>query len=213
MGPSGDPLCQILDQLERSIEQAVPMSDANIDPTCRVLDQLEDSIDHCGPGRDAVIEELDDLLGDLEYEIEQQDPVRPRAAPTRPGAAPLPKDESLHQGSGKEQERRPIPEPPRRPEALRKELTPLRQYPESVHRMTGQNTGIRGLGSELAWYCNMHRNWVAADECDSCSDFERADHTTEDEDEERCRHSFFDEFDDETESVEEILDSDSEADE
>jgi hypothetical protein len=55
--------------------------------------------------------------------------------------------------------------------------------------MTTHNTGVRSFGRELAWYCNMRREWVPTEERDSCSDLERPDSTEEHEEQERCRHS------------------------
>ena len=60
----------------------------------------------------------------------------------------------------------------------------------------GGGTGILGGGPEMKGYCHLREEWVRADDCASCSDFEREEEQSGDQ-EDRCRHMHADSAEDE----------------
>jgi len=210
-GIPGDPLCQMLGNLETSIERQVSRSNMYTDPLGRALDEVEASIERHDYVRNPVTEELYEVLCDLEYKIEHQPPMPADPKPVLQEDASLPEQKSFPQVTGNE-ERRPLIPSLSRHETTNREPSSSRQYPGPTYRITGQNTGIRNTGHEITWYCNVHREWVSPDECDSCDDFEEADFA-DDEGNVRCRHSFPDASNGQDKNVNENSDSDEPTDE
>ena len=212
VGISGDAFCHMLDKLEISMKQPVPIWTKYADPLCRALDEVEASVEQHNQGTELVTEELYEMISKLEYEIEHQPPVEPKTGQELPKEAPPNRQDNFSQMQINKQPQL-IPPPSQKQETIRRDMSSPKQYREPTYRMTGQYTGIRNLGNEFVWYCNMHRKWVSEEECGSCSDFEKVDYATEDEEEERCQHSFFNRSDDGNGNVDKYLDSDSETDE
>ena len=190
---AGDPLCRMLDRLETSIEQPVLPPDMYVDTLCRTLDDLEASVVRHGSIIEPLTEPLHETLSRLENEIERQTLAAPKPMEALLYDVGMSRQNAPHSALNKMSrfinESSPITEEVHR-------MPSLKQHSEPSRRMTGQNTGIRNSGTELAWYCNIHRKWVYEDECDDCPDFEEIDYATDNEEGEQCKHSFFDMNDD-----------------
>lgn len=63
----------------------------------------------------------------------------------------------------------------------------MKQHPEPGYHMMGGGTGIRGDDLVSRGYCYLREEWVWADDCASCSDFEREEEQSGDQ-ENRYRH-------------------------
>jgi len=209
-GISGDPLCRMLGRLEASIEQPAPIWTKYADPLCSELDRVEASVEQRFPFIDPMSDGLRYALDRPERELKKKLPVEPELRRDSIEGTPPSKQEGLPQVLSKGQEPRLIPMPSQRPEVVRRELASSRQYPEPIRRMTGHSTGIRNSGNGFDWYCNIHRQWVAKDECDDCPDFEETDYEPEDKVDKRCRHSFFTSSEEWDKNLNETFDSDDE---
>jgi hypothetical protein len=192
---SGDPLCRILDRLEASIEQPVPAMCP--DPLCRTLDKLEASIEQQPPVFHSP-KPLNEILDRLENETEHQTYTPKHKQDSQEEVAPFMQNDFPLVNR---QFRHPFA-PTQKPETYHRESSPLRQYPEPTHRMTGHRTGIRNSGNGFDWYCNVRQEWVSKDECNGCSDFEEPDYVDESEGDVRCRYSYST-FNEEQNNVEE----------
>jgi hypothetical protein len=181
-----DPLCRMLDKLEISVQQPAPIWTKYADPLCRALDEVE-----------AFMERQDCFIKPPEWpprvtfsypknEIRQHTQVTAEPVQISPTEADRFKQSDSPIALSKVS--LPVNEPLQKVEGIYR-IPSSKQYPEPSRRMTGHNTGIRNTGHEIAWYCNVHREWVTSDECDSCDDFEETDFT-DDEGNVRCQHSF-----------------------
>jgi len=77
--------------------------------------------------------------------------------------------------------------------------------------MRGHSTGIRNIDDEPHLYCYLNDNWITAEDCDSCPDFEDVEYAAEEF--KRCRHSYYCYSDDYRKSMDEDLNSRNESDE
>jgi hypothetical protein len=209
-GISGDPLCQILGQLEASIEKTVLIPDMYPDSLCRTLDKLEASIERQSPIIDRSPDPLQEILSRIENETEHQLPMAPKHSQDSPEEITLAMQDGFPQVN--RQSRLPFA-PSQKPEAFHREPLSLRQYPEPMHRMTGHSTGIRNSGNGFDWYCNIRQEWVSKDECDDCPDFEETDYDPDDKEDKRCRHSFSTFFDEQNKTEDKDTVSEEQADE
>jgi hypothetical protein len=180
-----DPLCRTLDRLEASIEQQrLP---AYVDPLSTLLDQVEASVLRNSPSAPpAEDRRFLSALDRLERETEQQVVGGPSAGPraaSEDASAPV-EDGLVGRPGG---QTRQHPEPPRPWDIGRREGAFSRQHAEPGYHMMGGGSGVRGGGPELQGYCHLREEWVCADDCASCSDFEREEERTGDE-EDHCRH-------------------------
>jgi hypothetical protein len=171
-----DPLDAMLSRLESSIEQPLaPELDVFADPLAGTLDQIESSIEgdrhaesHLG---------LDPLLAQIEMETERQ-VIQPEAEPLDAASGLPPAASGRPQplvGGG-------------RPPGLRKPEVGLahtgrgsRRY---AYRPSGSGSGFRRQTARV--HCALWGEWVYAEECRECTDFEPTNESAGD-DEEHCR--------------------------
>jgi hypothetical protein len=189
-----DPLCRTLDRLEASIEQQrLP---AYVDPLSTLLDQVEASVLRNSPSAPPTEDRrFLSALDRLERETEQQVVGGPRAgSKAAPEDTPASAQDGLVRRSGETARLRS--EPPRPWDVGPRDSPFMRQHPEPGYHTMGGGAGIRGDGPELKGYCHLRKEWVRADDCASCSDFEREEEQSGDQ-EDRCRHMHADSEDEE----------------
>lgn len=216
-GVSGDPLCQMLDHLEASIEQPYEMFDnLYTDKVADDLTLVEDSTElQCRFVSRRVLNPFALARGQPEWEDKLKQPIEPGHKPVVTTETPVtpqkdvlapPQDNSVKLGR--------FFSPPRSEPVRPRELGGhSREHAGPTYRMTGHYTGIRNSGNGFDWYCNIRRQWVSEDKCDDCPDFEETDYEPEDKADKRCRHSFFTSSEEWDKNVNENLDSDGEIDE
>ena len=188
-----DQLCDALGRLEASIEQRP--SPAYGDPLSTLLDQVEASALRGGStGESTEARRFQSALDRPEPEAEQQGLLQPDTRLKVPAeGAPASGQDGLAERSG--QQMRKHVDPLRPWDVGSRDRLFSRQYPEPGYHMMGSGTGIRGEGPESRGFCNLREEWVWADDCASCSDFEREEERSGDQ-EDRCRHIHSDDEED-----------------
>jgi len=168
------PLAGMLEKVENSTEQSLPLGGMPNAPPDSMLDYVERSTERqVIPGTqipEHIQDPLHDLLDALEKDAENQ-VIKPE-----------------------EEIEAPATEPDHVYGFFARAVAPqlgeawfLRERPYPECRMTGTQTGVRYNGGGMT-YCQLHKNWITQDECDSCNAFEPAEDGSGDEG--RCRYAF-----------------------
>jgi len=187
--PFQDPVADMLGRLEASIEQPHSALDAlYIDPVARALDQIEASVENQNPlwpspASERLLSAFDD------FEATNHPPVSLTPAGSLPSAglhgALGVAGAGLTSGIRNDQPRSQHPM-----DAGQRISSASRQYPEhQYHVMGGSGAGIRNLGNDPDRYCGFREEWVSAEDCASCGDFEPAEKPTDGMGEGSCRHA------------------------
>jgi len=196
-----DPLPRILDGLEASVETPWSSLDATCeDPISQALGQLELSVDNVS-SRELSPEywELFHLAKGSSGDATQEQAGEPTPGQLSPGGSPVERGEGDFRRPSDGRFSHAV-SPTRKQEQPSREQRAPRQHPEPYYHMMGHGAGIRNTGptarrscdAGLDQYCQKHLRWVLARKCPLCPDFEREEQSSSGQDNDHCRHAYFD---------------------